>query len=223
MRATLLKTLLSISLLAGSASAYAADPASGADAVRLPSFPPLPAAVAVQNAGNDWSGVYVGGFGNYTTGSFDSTLGRVDASGYEGGVFAGYDYAIDNYIIGGEADIALGSVAGEDGATDTNLEKRINGSVRARAGVAVDRVLIYGTAGLAIAGTEIMQSSDADTATHLGWTVGAGVDVKITEKLFGRIEYRYTDYDSKTFSLGSEAVASGFDEHSVRAGLGIKF
>ncbi|MEO0542838.1 MAG: outer membrane beta-barrel protein [Pseudomonadota bacterium] len=179
--------------------------------------------VSVDNASNDWSGVYVGGFGGYTAGDFDTSQSRVGADGYEIGVFAGYDHVIDGYIIGGEADITLGSVGGVDNSSTTNLEKRINGSLRARAGLVFNQVLIFGTAGLAVTGTEAAINDEADTATHLGWTVGAGVDMKITERLFGRLEYRYTDYDSKTFSIGSTAVSSGLDEHSLRAGLGIRF
>ena len=222
MRATFLYSIVSFTLFSVATSAYAADPLSPTDAVRLPPYPSAPAVIiTVEAQSSDWSGVYVGGFGSYSSIAFNSSLGRIEANGYQGGIFAGYDYAIDGYVIGGEADISLSSI----GATQstTNFEKRINGSVRARAGIAVDRVLLYGTAGLAIAGTEVTQNNVEDTATHLGWTVGAGVDVKITEKLFGRVEYRYTDYDSKTFSLGSAAVTSGFDEHAVRAGLGIKF
>ncbi|MEL6201500.1 MAG: outer membrane protein [Pseudomonadota bacterium] len=217
MRATLFKAILSISFLAIAGSASLAT-----DAVRVK---PLPVAldIVIQEPKNDWSGVYIGGFGYYAAGTFDSSQGNIDANGYEGGIFAGFDLDLDGYIIGGEADIAVGSVVGEQETAATKLEKRINGSVRARAGIAVDRVLIYGTAGLALTGTELTENTESDTTTHLGWTIGAGVDVKITEKLFGRVEYRYTEYDSETFTLGSNAVATGFDEHSVRAGLGVRF
>ena len=37
----------------------------------------------------------------------------------------------------------------------------------------------------------------------LGWTAGAGVDVKVTEQVFGRVEYRYTDFGSDDFNTGS--------------------
>ena len=37
----------------------------------------------------------------------------------------------------------------------------------------------------------------------LGWTAGAGVDVKMTEQVFGRVEYRYTDFGSGDFNTGS--------------------
>ncbi|MEO1748287.1 MAG: outer membrane protein [Pseudomonadota bacterium] len=217
MRATLLKVFTSIPIVATVTTTTLAT-----DAVRVEPFPAAPE-ITIQKSSADWSGVYIGGFGNYSAGAFDSSLGRIDANGYEGGVFAGYDFDIDGYVIGGEVDMAIGSVNADAIATDTNLEKRLNGSVRARAGIALDRVLIYGTAGLALTGTELTESDESDKTTHLGWTVGAGLDMKITERLFGRIEYRYTDYDSETFTLGSNAVASGFDEHSVRAGLGIRF
>ncbi len=33
------------------------------------------------------------------------------------------------------------------------------------------------------------------------YTVGAGVDYAFTNNIFGRVEYRYTDFGSKTFDL----------------------
>ncbi|MEN0000611.1 MAG: outer membrane protein [Pseudomonadota bacterium] len=193
------------------------------DAVQLPLETPPSPAIIVQEATEDWSGVYVGGFASYNTGSADTSLGDIDVDGVEAGLFAGYDVQRDNYVFGGEADIAFGNVGGDLSGTDTELEKRINGSVRARAGIAVDRVLVFGTAGLAINGSRVSTSTDVDWETQLGWTAGGGADVKITESLFGRVEYRYTDYDTDSLSIGGPDALTDFDEHAVRAGVGVRF
>ena len=63
-----------------------------------------------------------------------------------------------------------------------------------------------------------------DTNVMLGYTVGAGVDAKLTDQVFGRLEYRYTDYGSKDFDLpgvGTPSIDSS--NHRVSVGLGIKF
>ena len=42
--------------------------------------------------------------------------------------------------------------------------------------------------------------------------------------MFGRIEYRYTDFGDKDFDLGGGAsLNSDVDQHAIRVGLGVKF
>ena len=48
----------------------------------------------------------------------------------------------------------------------------------------------------------------SDSNTMLGWTAGAGADIMVTEQVFGRVEYRYTDFGSDTFNTG-RGVARG--------------
>ena len=45
---------------------------------------------------------------------------------------------------------------------------------------------------------KISDPAGSDRKTMLGWTAGGGVDVKLTEQVFGRVEYRYTDFGSPT-------------------------
>ena len=57
----------------------------------------------------------------------------------------------------------------------------------------------------------------------LGWTAGAGVDVKITEQVFGRVEYRYTDFGAEDFNTGSGPQSSRLHANRVTFGVGMKF
>ena len=45
----------------------------------------------------------------------------------------------------------------------------------------------------------------SDGNTMLGWTAGAGADVMFTDTVFGRVEYRYTDFGSADTSAVSRA------------------
>ena len=55
----------------------------------------------------------------------------------------------------------------------------------------------------------------------LGWTAGVGTDIKITDNVFGRVEYRYTDFGSKSFdSVGTKVKES---DNRVTFGVGMKF
>ena len=52
----------------------------------------------------------------------------------------------------------------------------------------------------------------------MGFTVGAGIDMKATENLVLRAEYLYDDYGSKNFDVYS-GVDVGFDTHTIRGAL----
>ena len=45
----------------------------------------------------------------------------------------------------------------------------------------------------------------------------------VWKNVTARVEYRYTDYQDETFTLGGGDVDSDFATHSVRAGVGVKF
>jgi outer membrane immunogenic protein len=56
-------------------------------------------------------------------------------------------------------------------------------------------------------------------ADFAGWTVGTGVDYPFANNIFGRAEYRYSDYGSKEL----EGVKSDFTQQTVNLGVGLKF
>jgi outer membrane immunogenic protein len=45
----------------------------------------------------------------------------------------------------------------------------------------------------------------------------------ITNNITARVEYRYTDLGKKDYDLDSGRVSRGFDENSVKLGIGVKF
>ena len=56
------------------------------------------------------------------------------------------------------------------------------GTVRARAGVAFDRTLVFATGGFAYGGSDVVVPGfGSDDNTHFGWTVGAGAEYAITK------------------------------------------
>lgn len=198
-------------LMATAATSFAAD------AVIAP--PPAPSAPPVTSFApvSDWSGFYVGAFGAYNWSTFDTdAAGDLDDDAFSGGAFAGVNFQNGAFVYGIEGDLGYSGV--ESGPADQG----IFGSVRARLGYDFNPFLLYGTAGLAATSAEVTIGPDSDTNTHLGWTVGVGADAMITENVFGRLEYRYTDYETKTFDVGG-GIDSGLTENSIRAGIGFKF
>ena len=53
--------------------------------------------------------------------------------------------------------------------------------------------------------------------------MGAGVEAALRDNVTSRIEYRYTDFQSRDYDIGNVTISSGYDEHSIRAGLALKF
>ena len=202
-----------LGLFALGGTAFAADVVS--------EEPPAPAPVAELPVAS-WAGPYAGINLGYGFGGHVKAPG-VDAKtkGFIGGVFGGYNWQQDNFVYGAEADLGYNGTKGSDNGL--SAKSGIEGSLRARLGYAVTpEILLYGTGGLAAKNQKIDDSVSGvnDSKAMLGWTAGAGTDIKITDNVFGRVEYRYTDYGSKTFGDTGKVKSS---DNRVTFGVGMKF
>ena len=193
----LARPLAAIGLLA----LLSAGPAYAADTVS--EEPPAPAAPMEEPPVASWAGAYAGASLGYGfSGTTTPATGNVDTDGFLGGVFAGYNLQNGLFVYGIEGDVGYSGVKGNNGITET--KSGFDGSIRGRMGVAVtNNILLYGTAGGAAERLKVSDPAGDDSQALLGWTAGAGVDVKLTENVFGRVEYRYTDFGSGDFNTGS--------------------
>ncbi|MFC6447037.1 outer membrane protein [Shinella zoogloeoides] len=218
----------------------------------------------------DWSGAYVGvnvggGFGTFdhpfaiTAPAPVGTVvdGSVDisAGGFLGGVQAGYNWQNGDFVFGAEADFQGSAVKAEDslsvntvppfgaGSIDGEAGTKVKwfGTVRARAGVSpVDRLLVYGTAGLAYGKVESYLNANvtgggpignidvSKSNTKAGWTVGAGAEYAVTNNWTIKSEYLYTDLGKTTLInadlFGANAtLKNDVSFHTIRIGLNYKF
>jgi outer membrane immunogenic protein len=107
-------------------------------------------------------------------------------------------------------------------------------TMRGRIGAAFDRVLLYGTAGGAIANVEagINPPGTFDSGLQFGWIVGAGVEVSFAQAWSAKVEYLYLKFGdgSCTITTGNCGPAFGvagntvsLSESMVRAGLNYRF
>ena len=170
----------------------------------------------------------------------------MNGTGFMGGGQIGYNSQFDNnLVLGVEADFSFGNVDDRiddaignlDGSTEDYVKSKsdMNGTVRARVGYAMDAALIYATGGLAWSNAKVSTrdyddlsnttyAELNDSATLWGWTVGAGAEFMLTEKLSAKAEYLYTDFGSTTFFQGDlwETEAETTSQ-SVRFGLNYHF
>lgn len=211
---------LTMILLASATSLMALQAAQAADAVDQ--IPEAPAATETYAApAGNWSGAYVGGAVTYDFGRFTGSDDR-DAKALGGSVYGGYNMQNGQIVYGGEADIGY---AGEDGNAGAGYKgtQGVNGSIRGRVGYDMNPFLVYGTAGLAVTNNELKSATDSDERLAAGYTVGAGVEAMVTDNITARVEYRYSDYQKRDFDLDGATVTKGFDDHSVKVGMGVKF
>jgi outer membrane immunogenic protein len=184
-----------------------------------------------------WTGAYVGlnaGFGGgkvkYMNPASATNSFNVSSNGFLGGVQAGYNYQIDQWVVGAEADFQGAGIKGElYGLLGTKLDWY--GTVRARAGMlATDRLLVYATGGLAYGHTKTYfggpGNSVSESKTKAGWTVGAGVEYAVTDHVSLKTEYAYTDLGKARVlegAFGPEGADQKVNFHSVKFGINYKF
>ncbi|MGE0501293.1 MAG: outer membrane protein [Rhizobiaceae bacterium] len=196
-------------------------PAHAADVVFEEPVPP--AAPMEQPPLNTWSGPYAGVMLGYGFNGRTRAPGNtVNTDGFIGSGFAGYNYQDGMFVAGVEADVGYAGLRGANAGLSSRSS--LDGSLRARMGIAVtDDILIYGTGGGALQNLRISNAAGSDSNTMLGYTVGAGVDVKVTENVFGRVEYRYTDFGNRGFNLGGATQSVDTSDNRVMFGVGMKF
>jgi outer membrane immunogenic protein len=210
-------------LAAASLLALVAAPAFAADVVETV---PEPAAPMEEPPVATWTGPYAGIYGNYSfAGEADDTIGSsVDLDGFGGGAFAGYNQDFGNGVVAGvEGDLGYHDIHGNN-AAGTQVDGGVGGSLRARLGYAITpEILPYVTGGGAAQSVKLTEGGVSDRNTHLGWTAGAGVDFKVTENIFARGEYRYTDLGNKNYVTGGGAGDVDVQDNRVTFGIGMKF
>lgn len=174
-----------------------------------------------------WTGFYAGGNLGYGFGSVQGRSGNAfkDPQGVIGGGQIGYNYQIGQTVLGLETDLAAAGInagATAAGVAGSKVSQRYLGTVRARAGIAVDRFLPYLTAGFAYGGMHYkVPGTGTGSTTNYGWTVGGGVEYAFTNNWTAKVEGLYVDLSDKR-ALGG-AVKAGMNEGIIRTGINYKF
>jgi outer membrane immunogenic protein len=217
--------------------------AHAADLTTAPESDAAPASVF------NWTGIYAGVHAGYGWADLDTFYseslgvgGKPD--GFFGGAQVGYNYQFSNNVVFGlEADAAFADLKddGKQGDSDfafgTGAKITALGTVRGRAGYAVDRFLPYVTGGFAwanaktgvtVGGDAIPNFDFTDSKVFTGWTVGAGLEYAVTNNITAKVEYLYADLGSKDlnphpFGASFQVPADLSSLQTVKFGLNYKF
>jgi outer membrane immunogenic protein len=170
-----------------------------------------------------WAGPYLGGNLGYSWGSVDNNPTK--PSGFVGGAQAGYNWQTGRWVFGVEGDIQV------SGADNTFAPWKFSnpwfGTVRGRAGYAVNNILFYGTAGLAFGELRGMTFGGiSESHTNAGWTGGVGAEFGLApfglaQNWSAKIEYLYVDLSDSQFVV--TGTQNGYRFGLVRAGVNYHF
>ena len=226
--------------LAGIAPGFAAD-------LSLPAQTPQrqPSAAMMPS----WAGPYIGVQAGYLSGGGETTFPGsgefhlIDPAGFAGGVMAGTAMQWGRIVGGLEGDfsfVAARATIDTGFAPDpamTQMQSAINWNshVRGRLGYGFDSALFFVAGGLALAGVENKAFDNAAgvTATwndtRAGWTLGGGVDYRVTPRATVRLEYLYDNYGSATLAAQTVGTTTfverehKLDSHTLRAAVNWHF
>jgi outer membrane immunogenic protein len=174
---------------------------------------------AAMTARAQWQGPYVGANLGYEWGSAANTGTR--PSGIAGGLLGGYNWQAGQFVFGGEADIQKS--AADDVFAPWKFSNPWFGTLRGRAGLAMQNILLYGTIGLAY-GTLRAQNTLtglSESHFHTGWAAGAGLQVALTGNWSARAEYLYADLSERTYAITGSS--NGLAMSYLRMGVSYRF
>jgi outer membrane immunogenic protein len=227
----LLRTTLAAALLGmASTAVFAAD---------LP--PPPPPVEDLRPATYDWSGPFVGGLltGACMDSHYIPSQGpdpELSGCGVMGGVIAGYNFQMDDLVVGIEGDWSWGGKNIAKNSLDL-IEYDLDSiaTLRGRIGWAMDDTLLYVTGGAAWAdgsmtGTYLappapgVPTTETVDKSHMGWTIGGGLEHAFTDSVHFRLEYLYADLGNEDYVFGAGCVCEGLADldlkiHTVRAAI----
>ena len=189
--------------------------------------------MAPVSAQAEWAGPYAGGYLTHDSGDAqDITYGSgpFDIDGTGVGVFGGYNFQYGAFVVGGELDLSLGRISGEDGDYQLPLTIDRTIAVDLRAGYDMGQVMPYVTVGL-VRGSYTSDhagannSADFATGTLDGMSYGIGVDWKVSDRSFVRVEALRTEFDGADFDYyaGDFHTMAPTSVTSFRFGYAMRF
>jgi outer membrane immunogenic protein len=145
----------------------------------------------------NWTGFYAGLNVGYEWASASNT--GLSPSGFNGGAQGGYTWQTGNIVLGGETDLQLSGASDNAGAF--KFSNPWFGTLRGRAGYALNNILFYATGGFAYGGGRAELPGVSESHGTLGWTAGGGLEVGLTRRWSAKAEYLYFDLAAQNYAI----------------------
>jgi outer membrane immunogenic protein len=207
--------------------------ASAASAADLPTSKPAP--MPPPQPLPTWTGFYIGaqgggGWGNSdetyfltpNTAAFVGTQNYNVSGGMVGGLI-GYNYQINSFVLGAQADYNGANISGRSNVINTGLSDtyftQINsyGDVKGLAGYAFGPALFFVDGGFAFgalkhrydaAGNGGAANSFVNDTTQTGWTIGVGVDYLFAQNWAAGLEYDFVDLGKSSIQYSATPASN---------------
>ena len=166
-------------------------------------------------------------------GTFASAISGVPFIGGVGG--SGGVFGIEGDVRGGDYRGTVSPIPTLGAGSLEQSRNNIQGTVRGRLGIAVDRALFFATGGVAFASfrnqyADGLGDVNSNSTTRTGYVVGGGIEYALTTNFSLRGEYRYEDFGRYTQTIfpaglaGAPLTFSHRDiENQVTVGFSYKF
>ena len=188
-----------------------------AKAADLPYRPAQPYTVNQPLNAFSWAGPYLGANLGYGWGSVDNNPTK--PSGLLGGAQAGYNWQSGQFVYGLEGDNQA------SGASDTFAPWKFSnpwfGTARGRVGYGFNNILVYATGGLAFGEVKAETFGLSESHTSIGWTLGAGAEIGLSQNWSAKVEYLYVDLNDHNFSI--TGVPNNYQFGMLRVGVNYHF
>jgi outer membrane immunogenic protein len=230
-----------------------ATAASAADFPVAPVKAALPAPILFS-----WTGCYVGLEGGGASGQGEQianggafpnatiTGGMTIKGGIAGGT-VGCNIQMSDFVVGGEADFSWTNKRASTNdlppfntATVSETREKWLDTFRGRFGYAIDRFMIYGTAGVAVAGTEVSATNAAvgtvsESRDRTGWVAGLGGEFAVFTGGWAdvtlKVEYLHAGFEGKQYFVPPITIGAltfvtrdvKLTDDIIRAGVNVKF
>ena len=198
-------------------------------------------------AGYNWGDADFDIYDHRSEGSDHFASASLDLDGMTAGFYAGYNWLLENdWLVGVEGEWNYLDASdskqldlGEGPDVTVKITQDWEASLRARVGKVMGDYLPYITGGVAWTsvnakayylgnneGGENGITLMDDDQILVGWTIGAGVEMAISENVHARIQYRYTDYGDENFKDMVDADFTekvDYNSHMLTVGLSYRF
>lgn len=213
----------------------------------------IPYAPGLQQPGYDWSGIYIGGetggasvssrttvvtqgtpLSGFPAGTVQNTISQ---TGWLGGAYAGYNRQAGHLVLGIDGNFNATGLRGTGSETSPingavashTLRVTWVGTLTGRVGVALDKFLLFGKAGWALAhfsdtSTEnngallpSLVSTATSSETRNGWTAGGGLEWALGQVWVARLEYDYIRFLTANFNAFEVDLPAGTTTQPARS------
>jgi len=205
-----------------------------AQAADLPVAKPAPIPMQPVPTAYDWSGFYAGVDGGWASGWShwsDPIAGssRTRSSGGLLGWHMGYNWQRGSVVFGVETDAAWASITGNANSNlafcatgPCDMKQNWIGTTRGRVGYAFGYWMPYLTGGAAYGDVNTTLPWGSASATKVGWSAGAGLEVGLSKNWSARVEYLHLDLGTASLfnaASGASNISIPVKDDLVRAGI----